>query len=304
MIRKILVPLDGSPTSESVLPYVEMLLGIADSNVTLLQVMDPYRAEQEPVMRAYLNGAAERLRGKGAYVDSVVLSGTPAHAISNFAANSRFDMVAMCTHGRSGLARLFMGSVTEETLRHLTVPALVVHPLQEGERPVPFRSILIPLDGSHRSASVIPHAAVIARAVGAHVDFVTVISPTGGEALPTKVAASNIERERKALQDQGLEAGTTILFGDPATEILQAAESRHASLLAISSHGRSGLDRLMYGSVAESILRKSAIPVLLLRTAAVVKPHALHPTGVRAAHRALEMSHDAEKREFRGPYNR
>lgn len=302
MTRRILVTLDGSKVSESILPYVEMLLGTADANVTLASVEEPDVSMREAGKLAYLEGHADRLRNKGVFVDVALLSGAAVAEIVRFAVESKVDLVAMCTHGRTGLTRLLMGSVAEKVLRQLPIPAWVVHPLNSDD-PLPvIRRILVPLDGSHRSASILPHVAGMARALGARVDLVTVTYPSGKNELPREVVSANLRRAQESFEEQGLEVNLSILHGDPAAEILGFSEAHRSDLVALSTHGRTGLDRLFYGSVAESILRNTPLPLLVLRTVAV--PMTLHPHPMKSGYRALDIGEQFEKGLSKGPYNR
>jgi nucleotide-binding universal stress UspA family protein len=288
MLGKILAALDGSRTSESVLPYVESLLGDADADVTLATVAKKGDERKASAARVYLKKAAARLRNKGAVVDTAVLLGDPASELTRFAREGGYSLLAMCTRGKTGLKRLILGSVAEDVLKRSSVPVLVVHPLKDGEARK-FRKIVIPLDGSHRSASVLGPAARLAKNAGAKVAFVTVVSPTRKDELPVEVVSENLFREQKSLQKLGLEVDLAILYGDPTREILTFAENNGADLVAISSHGRSGLPRVRFGSVAEKILRQGRMPLLVLRTDAVVKTRAAHGGALKARRHALEV---------------
>jgi nucleotide-binding universal stress UspA family protein len=303
MTRRILAPLDGSGVSESILPYLETLLRAVDANVTLLYVTPVDDRHQEQAARGYLAGAAEGLRAKGASVEVAVRWGSPAAEIAALAAAGPYDLIALCSHGRSGISRLLFGSVTEEVMHRATVPVFVVHPVERGMAPRPLRRLVVPLDGSHRSASIVPHVGALARALNAPVELVTVVSPAHPADLPIEVVSQNIYRNQKELQALGLEAGVSVLFGDPAEQVLEFADTRGGDLIAIATHGRTGLDHLRYGSVAETILRRSALPLLVLRTAALPKELTLHAHAVEAQHRAVELSGELTKPLEKGPYN-
>ncbi len=301
MVRKLLTPLDGSKTSESILAYVEAILSGTDADVTLATVVRPGKPRDESYARAYLKSVAARLRDKGACVDTAVLAGSPAAEIVHHAAGGGYDLIVMSSRGKSGLRRLVLGSVAEEALRLAALPVLVAHPVQRGAPAPRIRKIVVPLDGSHRSASILPFAGELARAQGSKIGFVTVVSPTKKEDLPVEVAAKNLFREQKDLQEKGLEVELAVLYGDPATEILTFARNNQADLIALSTHGRTGLDRIRYGSVAEAILRRSRLPLLVLRTAAIVREHVLHGRALAAKKRALELAEAVGKRTH-GPY--
>ena len=116
----------------------------------------------------------------------------------------------------------------------------------------------------------------MAKAMGAKIGFVSVVSPTKKEELPVEVVAENIFREQRMLQRRGLEVELAILYGDPAHETVGFAERNQADLVALSTHGRTGLSRLRHGSVAEKILRTTRIPLLVVRASVKQKAHPLH----------------------------
>ncbi len=303
MVRKILAALDGGKPSESILPWLELLLAAEDSNVTLARVVAENREQEKADARTYLQGVAARLSERGAYVDSAVLEGSPAGQLVDFAHGGSYDMIAICTAAKTGLKRLVLGSVTEDILRHSQVPLFAVHPLPGEARPQAIRTILVPLDGSHRSLTVLPAASGVARAQGAALVLATIVSMTKKEALPIEIVAESIYGAQKALQTQGLEVEVAVLFGDPATEILRFARERFVDLLAISTHGRTGLDRLLYGSVTERVLREGNLPLLIQRTADVPARHPLGSRALQARRDALRLQ-DSVGTVPKGPYNR
>lgn len=136
MFKKILVPLDGSPLAELALPRAVELARETGATITLLQAVEAHsfpgvdatRAEVEVVRKGeeYLGGAAERLASQGVKADTSVWYGPPAFAITEAARFGKFDLIVMTTHGRSGLERLFLGSVAEAVLRGTPVPVLLV----------------------------------------------------------------------------------------------------------------------------------------------------------------------------------
>ncbi len=304
MTRKILAALDGSRTSESILPYLESLLRSADANVTLARVTPGGLAKERDVAEEYLKGKAAALESKGACVDTLVLAGDPAGEIARAAVDGGYTLVLVCTRGKTGLKRLVMGSVAEELLRTSSAPVLVVHPIEKGAAAPRFCKIVVPLDGSHRSASILPAVADLAKATGAKVGFVTVVSPTKKDELPVEVVAENIFRNQRKFQKRGLEVEIAILYGDPAGEAIGFAERNHADLIAISTHGRSGLEKFRFGSVALKILRTTKFPLLVLRTVAELKASPVRSrAGLRAGRRALEVVGSVGEVK-KGPYNR
>jgi len=266
MIRKILVALDGSKTSESSLPFLEFLLRNQDADVTLMQVVSKGELKHKEAAQKYLQSVAAPLESKGACVDRVIQVGDPASQIARQAAQEGYSLILMCSRGKTGLRRILLGSVAEKTLTLSKVPVLIVHPIKEGAKVSPIRRIVVPLDGSHRSAKVLPVVAGLARAMDAALALVVVVSPTEKHPLPVEVAAQNLFRAQKGLQDQGLKVEIAIPYGDPAAETLAFAKLNQADLLAIATHGRSGLEELRHGSMTKKILRTSQLPLLVLRT--------------------------------------
>jgi nucleotide-binding universal stress UspA family protein len=291
MPQKILVALDGSRPSESVLPYVASLMKVIDADLTLYRVVPPGSPAERQKARAYLERVAGKLRRRGAFVDVAVAAGKPAEEITEFAGHEGYDLVALASRRKKGLKRVVLGSVAEEILRRSPVPVLVTAARPaEAPSPAPPRSIVVPQDGSHRSAAVLVPVAALAKAAGAKISFVTVVSPTEREELPVETAAHTLFSRQKALQEEGLDVEIGILFGNPVDEILRFAEARHADLLAVATHGRTGLERWRYGSVTEALLRKSQVPLLVVRSLAQARTGALGPRAAAARRRALETA--------------
>ena len=282
MVQKFLAALDGSAASESILPYLESLLAAQDADVTLTQVVPTPEAADVEKAHRYLHPLAAVLREKGLVVDVCVATGKPADALIDLAKQGGYSMILMCSKARTGLPRLIYGSVAEDVLRRSPVPVLVVHPQAPGQEKPRLKRIVVPLDGSHRSGSILQHVAPLAKATGSKLLFVTVVDPRAKDAMPVEVIARNLFREQKQLHRQGLQTELLIRYGDPAAEILSSGDDQHADLVALSTHGRTGLDRALYGSVAESILREGRLPLLVLRTAGTYEYDPMHATQIRA----------------------
>jgi nucleotide-binding universal stress UspA family protein len=267
MVQKILTALDGSTTSESILPYLETLLAARDADVTLIRVISTGTPAKIHEANSYLNKVAHGLKAKGAVVDVHVLVGKPAATIVDMAMRGGFSLILMCSRGKTGLKRLLLGSVAEETLRLSPIPVLVVHPLTKPYGKLRIKRIVVPLDGSHRSGSILPHLEPLAKATGAKLLFMTIVQPHAKDDLPVEVLSRNLFREQERLHKLGIQTELSIRYGDPVAEILSFGDGQNADLVALSTHGRTGLERARYGSVSESILRQGRFPLLILRTA-------------------------------------
>lgn len=293
MVDRILVPLDGSPRAEQILAQVARLLKREDAEVIALRVADiPYSLartdtarllEEERVSSApYLKRVVDTLQGQGVRARALRLEGPAADSILKAAGDVGATLIALSTHGRAGLARWALGSVAEKVVRGAPVPVLLMRsfkdgpkglPLPAGPEERPFRRILVPVDGSETSLSVVPAAAAFAARFEAEIDVLSVemplTVPMGAEFMPPTPPAT-MERARDAaekavarFQEKGLRARAATRVGDPAGGILDA--SKDADLIAMATHGWTGVTRWVLGSVTERVLRHATLPMLIVR---------------------------------------
>ena len=196
----------------------------------------------------------------------------------------------MATHGRSGIKRWAMGSTTDKVLRATTQPLLLIRatspqPLHhEGSM---LNKILVPLDGSQEAEAVIPHVEEIASIVRAEVFLLRVI-PVHYETITVQGYDYTIYPEQQMESDKvrakdylhlvcsrmkqkGINAKYEVCFGDAADQIIKTANDTQTHLVAMSTHGRSGISRLFLGSVADRVLQAGTTPLLLARAASVLQ---------------------------------
>jgi nucleotide-binding universal stress UspA family protein len=296
----ILVPLDGSDLGEQAVPVAAALARRTGAELHLVHVhvplpAEPISVEGLPVIdehmrsrrreheQAYLDGARARL-ASGASARIRVLDGAVAPALAAHARASNAQLLVLTTHGRGGLERAWLGSVADEMSRLSPVPILLVRP-EPGTAPAPFRRILVPLDGSPLAEAILDHAIRIARLEPeAEIVLLDVVQPIPSAILvpqsllapaPVKdeVARAQEAAVRKYLEGVAgrvrsahVRAQVRVDFaGNVAAAILEAARAEGADLVALCTHGRSGLPRIALGSVADKIVRASVIPVLLFR---------------------------------------
>jgi nucleotide-binding universal stress UspA family protein len=266
-IKKILVTADGSAESESVFAAIMPLVRADDPQVSVLYVIeDPEKSFMPPARLAKACGA---LRGAGVNAFLEIREGPPAEEILQAAREKKSDLIAMSTHGRGGVARLIAGSVAEEVLRRSKVPVLMTRP----ETPVQaWKRIAVALDGSERSEAILPEAAALAKKLGAVLEVIHVIHPVvagaAGEipvVLPPKDPMPYLKGVLKRLEAEGLPPQVAILEGGTSQAIVRHLEASGAGLLCMTTHGRTGMTRILLGSVAEEVLRKAPCPVLLRR---------------------------------------
>ena len=283
MLDRILVPLDGSVTAEAVLPHLRRLLRRHDSEVILLGVANPPPVEAQLVLveaslsaaREYITGVKARLEQQGVRVKAEARVGPPAGVILDVAEERDVTLIAMATHGRTGLKRALFGSVAEHVLRKSPVPVLAVRPFWTYEllppgrtETQPFKSILVPTDLSTASAGVLAPAVELARLFGARLVFLNVLDSSGKGGDEGLAQARLKEFASKA---RGVEAATIVDKGEPVKAILDNARFHGCDLIAMTTHGRSGVSRLVVGSVTEQVLREATLPLLVVRAEKVAK---------------------------------
>jgi nucleotide-binding universal stress UspA family protein len=286
MFKKILMALDGSELSEGIIPFVEELAKAGRGQVTVLYVSNP---EENPALAkarfkgttpaSYLNGVVGNLKDAGVAADSLELSGKPAEEIVNLAKKKRYDLIAMSTHGRSGIGRLVYGSTTDKVIHATGLPMLLNKPQVKKAGNGSLRVTVVPLDGSELGESVLPTVEEFASRLAMSIALIRVV-PTASMAFAgvdpqaydprmneyMMESASEYLKERSgALKSRGVKVTTKAVRGDAANNIIDYAGDMPGSLIVMSTHGRSGVGRFVLGSVADRVLRASPRPVLLLR---------------------------------------
>ena len=285
MYKRILVPLDGSELAEGALPYAEGVAIRLHSEVILLTVCAPGDWLKRP-LKAYLEKRAGELSSLGIKASPLVVQGNTANEILDFAEKNDINLIIISTHGHTGPSIWPLGGVTNKILQKSRLPILLIssRELEAVLREKELRKILVPLDGSQLAEAIVPHVEDLVEGMGNEVILIRVIEPvqipdvvryTAGfdEQKYEKELTARAEREAKrylskkesALRNKGVKVSSTSLLGMPAQTILQYAEDHSVSLIALSTHGFSGITRWAYGSVASKIIESSSKPVLLVR---------------------------------------
>jgi nucleotide-binding universal stress UspA family protein len=303
MFRSIVVPLDGSSWSERALPLAQTLAAQAGARLALvhvhIQVIHPVSGynlggvayideglDREARAReaAYLATLRDRItRESGVEVTSDVVDGPVAQTLADYAAHAHADLVVMTTHGRGAFSRVWLGGIADSFIRHSPTPTLLVRPHDDTPQALPptIRHLLIPLDESPLAEQIVEPAATLARLVGARITLLEVVDPlhvpsytieTARELEPTYTesraaeAAAYLRGIATQLQAQEIAVETRVVVAaQPATEILDLARSRGVDVIALATHGRGGLTRLLIGSVADKVVRGADVPVLVYR---------------------------------------
>lgn len=301
MYHRILIPLDGSPVAEQVLPLAKMIAARFQSAVILFRVIEPIRErlradcerlsaeDQIELLRTsameYLSTILHGFTAAGIPAEPQIRVGASAPEILQFAKSSHVELIAMATHGRTGLQRWVYGSVADKVLSGAHLPVLLVRACEAPPACLPPTRILVPLDGSALAERALLPAEHWAKAFAAEIFLFRVWQPatyghdgwTGGVAYAelddaVRGAAEEYLREKALeMEGRGVRVRCATQLGAVADTILEAAEKHGVNLIVMSTHGRSGLGRWVMGSTADRVLRTSPIPVLLVRSAAVVE---------------------------------
>jgi len=297
MYSKLLIPLDGSKTAEKVLPFARILATTFKLPIELLEVvdiaaatahiaadkaryLDRIIAEGENASREHLDEIAATL--SGLHVTCKVERGRPADLIIERAEAERGTLIAMATHGRSGINRWMMGSVAEKVLRGTTVPLFLVRAGDEAVagRTADIKSIVVPLDGSALAESVLATVGEVAKMLNSEIVLcrayeLAATAYYGSEDYLPKYdemlrelkdeVEGYLKKKTEGLKADGLaKVSWVALEGSGAEAIVRYANARPDVLIAMCTHGRSGVSRWTLGSVTEKVVRHADEPVLVL----------------------------------------
>jgi len=288
MFRKLLCPIDFSPGSEHALGLAARIAAEADAELVIAHAWYtpplafgdyalPAASLQQMIddEKRSLDEAAARARAFGvARVATTVVEGVPWDRIVDLVrADHAFDLVVIGTRGRTGVARWVLGSVAEQVVRHAPCSVLVAR--GRGEH-APFDHVVCPVDFSDASSEAVRQAALLAAPGGEGLSLWHVITPPvlhGTVPTPDLVAdldrRATLELERWAARIEpkpGVAVRCDIRVGDPSSEVLSAVdEDDSIDLIAVGSHGRTGIRRVLLGSVADRIVRYAPCPVLVAR---------------------------------------
>jgi len=289
MYDRILLATDGSDHTRRAAAYVRTLADRFGAEVHVLAVadvgsvsvaFDTGGVEQEVIERLQRQ-CEEWAAETGEFVDAAetaVVSGRPRKEVLDYAAEHDIDLLAMGTHGRTGIRRYVIGSVTEHVLRRAGAPVLTAR--ADGDEEAnggEIARVLVPTDGSDAAGAAVDHAVAVADACGAAVRVLSVVD-TRALAAQSELAPSDLVVER--LEDQsehavtevaerceaaGLSVQTAVARGAPSRAICEDAAESGADLVVMGTRGRSGLDRVLLGSVTERTVRHAPVPVMAVR---------------------------------------
>lgn len=298
--QQILVPLDGSVLAERALPTAIELAKTTQAKLTLLRAVEPLpitiqpsahlklSEQDEKEAAVYLQETVQRLASKtNISIETQLVRGEAAAAILYAAKTGGVDLIVMTTHGRTGAKRWFFGSVTEKVLRQAPSAMLIIRAHEEATlltpAQMPYR-ILVPLDGSHRAEQALipaatfanllatpenPAAIVLLHVVSLSADSLNTPTETFEQMKTAEMEAAShyLDKVLNKIEVRHVIKTADLSSGDVAAEIVDYAAKHHVDLIAMSSHGRSGVEHWVYGSVTEKVLRHAPCATLVTLSA-------------------------------------
>lgn len=307
MLHSLLVPLDGTRFSEFALPLAEGIARATGASVHLAHVhvphppdalvsstpfqyegldLDAYDDRLRQDERSYLDSLTFRLAGEAptpCVVEGTLLDGEVERALERHARDVEADVVVLTTHARDGLDKWLNGSFAESLIRQSHLPVLAVPGTPDAAAPqaaLTVSRILIALDGSDPAEAIIGPARELALATGARITLLHVLSsrfrsdpqpvylPDDWE-RSMDAAEDYLEDVRDGLRLQGIQVETMVYaHPSPAKAICEIADEMDAGMIAMTTHGRTGIGSVLLGSVAHDVMARARRPVLIQRPAA------------------------------------
>ena len=294
MFEPILVPLDGSQIAECVLPHAVALGRAFNAKIMLLYVLDKNQAGASPQLfdllnwqinktqaKLYLEKIRERLQKSYLQTDAVVLEGPSAESISEFAQSQEMKLVILSSHGRSGVRKWGISSVTHKII--LSAPTSVLIVRAPGQQEQPYGRILVPLDGSWRAENVLPIVAPLARFHKSQIQIVHVVkTPEMARHMPpaqedidlsNRIVARNREEALHYLDQvklrsplAGIDVQAHLIVSDNATVALhELVDREQIDMVVLSAHGYSGNNQWPYGSMVNNFILYGKVPLLIVQ---------------------------------------
>lgn len=318
MYNVIMVPTDGSGFDREAIRVALRIAERTDAKVRLVRVLptgsffgmaaasegmplaaEIVRSERDSALSELYALAAECRMASSADVTVDLHGGPVADVLEQYARRHDVDLIVISTHGRSGLSRLSLGSVTDSLIRHTTIPVLVVKPSTSYLNPQvnkAIKRIVVPLDGSKLAEQILPRALTLAKLEDSEITLLSVLVPQSysqkeivDPSLPwwdkdISIAQDYLFRTAGKLRRNGLAVMTDIVIGENvASAIGDFASRERADLIAIATHGRGGLARLLRGSVADAIMHSARISMLVFKPENVAeKAESPSVPGIRA----------------------
>lgn len=277
-LERILVALDGSRMAERVVPYAGAVATQRQSEVTFLSVLTPELVRMDLPVTLYLDTLAAPLRKMGLKTSVKTLEadyGKAADEIIGFAETDGSDLIVISSHAYSGVKRWILGSVAQKVLQGACVPVLLVKSKAPEVSGVELKKLLIALDGSAFAEVSLTYVEDMARGKDMEVVLLRLSEPPpdvpenwSDYTMVTRAqteALQYLQRIEGQFKSRGIRAKSLSLQGKAAAKIVEVAHDEGVDLIVMTTHGRSGVSRWVYGSVASRVLDESLQPILFVR---------------------------------------
>jgi len=286
MFDKLLFPTDGSDGAAAVFDHVLDVAEAHDATVHVVNVADTTRESISQVRGQVIDAleqagartvqeVASRASDRGVPTVTEVLQGEPYRTIVDYATTYDIDLVIMPTHGRRGLERFLLGSTTERVVRRSDVPVLTVRPDDDVTVRYPYRSVLVPTDGSDPSDAALSVGVDVARTASADLHLLSVVDVTSlGVDVRADIQATALEESAETIletatnraSEAGVDPSAAVEFGGSISRTIRTYVADHdVDLVVMGTHGRTGFDRYVLGSVTARLVRTAPVPVLTVR---------------------------------------
>lgn len=283
MYDSILLPVDGSDHAARIVRHAAEIAQRTEATIRVVFVADTTRDSVTVVGGTVIDaleregetvvaGVAETLETLGVEYETDVVQGNPAPTIVDYADRGDHDLIVLPTHGRTGISRYLLGSVTEKVVRLSAVPVLTARMRPDEQLTFPYETILIPTDGSPASIAAARHGLALATALDATVHVLSVVDDTSlGPDVRSVLSDDKLDRPAvEAVEGVVTEAEeydlphveTYVEHGAPADVIRDHIEANAVHAVVMGASGRSGVDRVLLGSVAEKTVRSAPVPVI------------------------------------------
>jgi nucleotide-binding universal stress UspA family protein len=283
MYENVLLPFDGSEGAAAVLHHASEIAHWADATIQILYVADTTRDSVTVVRGDTVDAleqqgedvvaeAAKTLDTLGVPYETDVVQGNPAQTIVEYAERYDQDLIVMPTHGREGVSRYLIGSVSEKVVRLSSDPVLTVRMRPDETLVFPYENVLIPTDGSAAATSAADHLVELAAALDATVHALSVVDDTAlGLDVQSDISGNETEEAAADAVDAVVSKAETRGVGDtvrhvehgaPVEVVLDCIESNDIHVVGMGTTGKRGTDRILLGSVAEKTVRSAPVPVM------------------------------------------
>jgi nucleotide-binding universal stress UspA family protein len=284
-LDRILFPTDGSPCAEQARRHAAHLANRFDTELHIIRVeerdaelTDVIEICSDDVLADLHAPLEESVVATPRVQERRVVHRSAAGGILAYATEHDIDLIVLGTHGRRGVRRLLLGSVAEEVVRRASCPVFTVGRSATSPEALDGGTLLVPVDFSSAQAPLLDHARELALAYGLSVVLLHAVErtiPPDVYGLRTDLPSLETlaDRAREALGDpaaalrnEGLEVTTEVRTGSAVDVILDVAEEKNPAMLAIATHGRRGVERMLMGSVSENVVRQAPCPVFTVKS--------------------------------------